>query len=260
MDTIKLYFKFLAVHLKSAMAYKASFFFSSLGHLLIALNVYLGVIFLMNRFGSVKGYTLPELTLCFGVILMASSLAEVFGRGFDVFDRVLSQAHFDRMLVRPRGLMFQVLCHEIKPTVISRVIQAGIMLVLGIRSGAVEWTVGKGITLAVMVLWGSALFFGVFMINGALCFFTLEGLEVINIFTDGIREYGKYPFDIYGKSVLWVLTLLVPMALVQYWPLQYLLGRGPGWYGFAPLLSIPFLLGAARVWRFGVRHYQSTGS
>lgn len=260
MDTVKLYFKFLAVHIKSAMTYKASFFLTCLGQMLITANVYLGVVFLMDRFGTVGGYALTELTLCFGCILLASSLAECFGRGFDVFNRILSQAQFDRLLVRPRGLIFQVLCQDMKPSVAARVLQGALMLAYGIQAGQIQWTVGKALTVAAMVLCGAAVFFGVYLLYAALCFFTLEGLEVMNIFTNGVQEYGKYPFDVYGKGVLWLLTLLVPMALVQYWPLQYLLGRGPGWYGLLPLVSLLFLLPCAAAWRFGVAHYRSTGS
>ncbi len=260
MDTMKLYFKFLAVHLKSAMAYKASFFLTCLGQMLTSLNVYLGVVFLLDRFGTVGGYALPELTLCYGCVLLASSLASCFGRGFDAFSRILSNAQFDRILVRPRGLAFQVLCQEMKPTAAARVLQGVLMLIYGIQGGQIQWAAGKALTVAEMVLCGAAIFFGVYLLYAALCFFTLEGLEVMNIFTNGIQEYGKYPFDVYGKGVLWLLTLLVPMALVQYWPLQYLLGRGPAWYGLLPLASLLFLLPCAAAWRFGVAHYRSTGS
>ena len=111
-----------------------------------------------------------------------------------------------------------------------------------------------------MILCGAAVFFGMFLIGASLCFFTLESLEVINIFTDGPREYGKYPFGIYGKPVLLILTFLVPLALVQHWPLQYLFDRGPAWYGVLPVVSLVFLIPCALLWRLGVRHYRSTGS
>ncbi len=258
MNSIKLYFKFLSVHLKTAMAYKGSFFISSVGQLLISLNVYLGVVFLMDRFQSVGGFTLPELTLCYGVILMSYSLAECFGRGFDAFSRILAEAKFDRLLTRPRGLLFQVLCQDMKPVVFLRVIQAAVMLVIG--SKAVCWTAGRILTLVLMILCGAAVFFGLFVITAALCFFTTEGLEVMNILTDGAREYGKYPFGVYGRGVLWLLTLLVPLALFQHWPLLYLLGQGPAIYGVLPPLSLLFLLPCSALWRLGVRHYRSTGS
>lgn len=257
---MRLYLSFLSLHLKSAMTYRSSFLLSCLGQLLVTVNTFLGVKFLMDRFGTVAGYTLPQLALCFGVILAATSLAECFARGFDAFAAVLSQARFDRLLVRPRGLIFQLLCEEMKLSMVPRLLQAVLMLGWAISAGTVRWTAAKAAVLALMILCGAAVFFGLFLINAALCFFTLEGLEVMNIFTDGPREYGKYPFGIYGRGVLWILTLLVPLALVQHWPLQYLLDRGPGWYGLLPLLSLLFLLPCAAAWRLGVRHYRSTGS
>lgn len=257
---MKLYLKFLSIHFRSAMTYRASFFLSCLGHLLITTNVFLSVVFLLDRFDSVGGYTLPQLALCFSVILSATSLAECFGRGFDAFSKILSQAQFDRMMVRPRSLAFQVLCQDMKPTMLARLLQAVVMLVWAVNSGAVAWTPAKALVLAGMILCGAAVFFGMFLIGAAMCFFTLESLEIINIFTDGPREYGKYPFGVYGRPVLLVLTFLVPLALVQHWPLQYLFGRGPGWYGLLPAVSLLFLIPCALLWRLGVRHYRSTGS
>ncbi len=257
---MKLYLKFLSIHLRSAMTYRASFFLSCLGHLLITTNVFLSVVFLLDRFDSIGGYTLPQLSLCYAVILAATSLAECFGRGIDVFHRLLSDARFDRIMVRPRSPLFQVLCQEMKPTMLARVLQAAVMLVWAVGSGAVAWTPAKALVLTLMILCGAAVFFGLYLINACICFFTLEHVETLNIFLDGPREYGKYPFGVYGKPVLLILTFLVPLALVQHWPLQFLFDRGPAWYGLLPVASLLFLIPCALLWRLGVRHYRSTGS
>ena len=82
----------------------------------------------------------------------------------------------------------------------------------------------------------------------------------MNIFTDAVREYSRYPFDVYGKTVLFVTTVIMPMALVQYWPLQYLMDRGPGWYGILPLISLIFTIPCYGAWKLGLRHYCSSGS
>ena len=257
---MKLYIKFLSIHLRSAMTYRSSFLLSCLGHLLITTNVFLSVVFLLDRFDSIGGYTLPQLALCFSVILAATSLAECFARGIDAFGRILSEAQFDRIMLRPRPLLFQVLCQDMKPTMFARVLQAAVMLVWAIGSGAVVWTPVKAIVLALMILCGAGVFFGVYLVNACVTFFTLEHIEALNIFMDGPREYGKYPFGIYGKPVLIILTFLVPLALVQHWPLQYLFDRGPAWYGLLPIVSLVFLIPCGLLWRLGVRHYRSTGS
>ncbi len=257
---MRLYLKFMSIHLRSAMTYRASFFLSCLGHLLITTNVFLGVVFLLDRFGTIDGYTMPQLSLCYAVILAGTSLAECFARGIDVFHQILSDARFDRIMVRPRPLLFQVLCQDMKPTMLARALQAAAMLAWATGSGAVSWTPFKALSLALMILCGAGIFFGLYLVNACVCFFTLEHVEALNIFLDGPREYGKYPFGIYGRPVLLVLTFLVPLALVQHWPLQYLFDRGPAWYGLLPVVSLVFLIPCALLWRLGVRHYRSTGS
>lgn len=112
-----------------------------------------------------------------------------------------------------------------------------------------------------MLLGGIAVFSSLFVVYAALCFFTIEGLEFMNIFTDGGREFGTYPLSIYGKEILKFFTFVVPLALFQYFPLLYLLGRTDNLlYMFAPLFSLLFSLPAYLLWRLGVKRYTSTGS
>ncbi len=112
-----------------------------------------------------------------------------------------------------------------------------------------------------MLIGGIIVFASLFLLYASLCFFTLEGLELINIFTDGGREFGQYPFSIYGEGVLKFLTFIIPLALVQYYPLLYLTGRSqqPALM-FAPIVATLFLIPVYTFWRFALKHYQSTGS
>ena len=82
----------------------------------------------------------------------------------------------------------------------------------------------------------------------------------MNIFTDGAREYGKYPVCIYGKRVLQLCTFVVPYALIQYYPLLNLLDRGKPFYSLLPLAACLFLVPCLLLWKVGVRHYTSSGS
>ena len=257
---MRLYLKFAAIHLKTSMAYPSAFFTMCVGRLLLTINGLLTVVFLLDRFGTVGGYTLSEILLGFGVVLTASSLAECFARGFDAFARIMREAQFDRLLVRPRSLVFQVVCQDMKLAMLANVLQGIAMIAYGIAKGTIIWTLPKIAVLLLMILCGGLLFFGIFLLRASLCFVTLEGLEVMNIFTDGIREFSRYPFNIYGREVLCILTFLIPMALVQYWPLRFLMGTGPWWYGLLPILSLWFLIPCYWVWKWGVRHYCSTGS
>ena len=258
---ISLYFHYISVIIRSTMQYKMSFLLSIIGQFLISFNVFLGIYFMFIRFNEVKGYTYSEVLLCFSIMLMEFSLAECFARGFDGFSSIVRNGEFDRIMVRPRSPILQVLGSRFELSRIGRMLQAVVMFVYGITASGITWTLSRVITVVFMLIGGTMLFTGIFMIYAALCFFTLEGLEFMNVFTDGAREYGKYPFDVYGKNILRLCTFVVPYTLVQYYPLQYLLGRTESpYYIIYPLGTVFFLAVCYGVWRYGLRHYKSNGS
>lgn len=260
---MRLYLKYLSIHLKSIMEYKTSFILTSIGQGITTFTSFLAMYFLFHRFGNIKGYTFNEVLLCFSTISIAFALAECFGRGFDSFYSIISNGQFDRIMVRPKSTVLQVIGTKIELTRIGRFIQALIIFVYAVVTCNVEWTLYKVMALALMVLGGMALFFGMFMISAALCFFTTEGLEIMNIFTDGGRELGQYPMDIYKKAVLKFFTFVVPLAFVNYYPFLYIINKVSQdkiVYALSPFIAISFLIPSYMVWRIGVRHYKSTGS
>lgn len=258
---MKLYLKFFSMHLKSQMQYKVSFFMTAMGQFLVSFSTLLGIWFMFDRFHTVEGFSFQEVLLCFAVVLLAYSLAECFGRGFDVFPRMISNGEFDRVLVRPRHEVFQVLASQMEFTRIGRLLQAVLVFCYALPACGVIWTWDKIFTLSLMIACGSIIFFCLFLIYAGISFFTIEGLEFMNVLTDGGREFGRYPFSVYGKDVLRFLTYVIPLALFQYYPLLYLLGRETRVsYMLAPLLGLLFAVPAYAFWRFGLRRYKSTGS
>ncbi|GFH96722.1 hypothetical protein IMSAGC003_03281 [Lachnospiraceae bacterium] len=258
---IRLYRQYVSIVVRGMMQYKASFLLNSLGQFLVSFSVFLGIYFMFRRFHQVRGYSYSEVLLCYAIVLMEFSLAEMWARGFDTFSGLVRSGEFDRVLVRPQGEILQVLGSRFELTRLGRMSQAVVMLVYAFCTAEIHWTVGRVCTFLFMLVGGTAVFSGLFLIYAALCFFTLEGLEFMNVLTDGAREYGKYPLDVYGKRVLQFATVLVPYALIQYYPLQYILGRTANpIYIFLPLAAVLFLLPCYGLWRYGVRHYKSSGS
>lgn len=257
---MRLYGKFFVMQLKSIMEYKTSFFLSCIGQFLVSFNVFLGMYFMFQRFHNVNEFTYNEVLLCFGITLMEFSLAESVARGFDNFDFMIRQGDFDRILVRPRSEILQILGSRIEFSRIGRIFQAVVMFSYGFAVSHIKWNWGKLLTVLFMLIGGIIVFCGIFLLYASLCFFTIEGLEFINVFTDGAREYGKYPVCIYGKRVLLFCTFVIPYALIQYYPLLYLLGRGKPYYCLLPAIACLFIFPCLFFWRLGIKHYTSCGS
>lgn len=259
--SIRLYFHYVSIYIRCTMQYKASFFLAATGQFLVSFTIFLGIFFMFRRFSKVDGFTYSEVLLCFAVMLMEFSLAEMFARGFDQFSGMVKTGEFDRVLVRPQSEIVQVLGSKFELSRFGRMLQAVVMFFYGIAKSGVAWSFSKILAIVFMLIGGTLVFTALFLIYAALCFFTLDGLEFMNIFTDGAREFGKYPVGVYGKEILIFTTFFIPYALVQYYPLLYILGRRTEIFlVFLPLLACWFLIPALLLWKFGVRHYKSSGS
>ena len=258
---MKLYFKYVGMLLKCQMQYKASFIMTAIGQFLVSFTAFLGVYFMFNRFNSVNGFEFSEILSCFSITLMAFSLTECFVRGFDVFPSLIKSGNLDRILVRPRNEIFQVLTSNIDFSRIGRLLQSILMLAIAVPISRIVWTFDKVITVILMIVGGIAVFSSLFVLYAGISFFTIEGLEFMNIFTDGSREFGKYPLSIYGDRVLKFLTYVIPIALFQYYPFLYLIGRSDN-IGliFLPLLGFVFMIPCYCLFKFGLSKYKSTGS
>ena len=258
---VRLYFHYISIQIRCMMQYKKSFILTTLGQFLASFNAFVGIYFMFRRFHSIAGYTYSDVLLCFSLISMEFSLAECAARGFDRFSHLVRQGTFDRIMTRPRNEILQVLGNNFELTRLGRTVQAIIIFFYGISQADIDWSLMKVLTVIITILCGAAVFSGIFLINAALCFFTLEGLEVVNIFTDGARQYGEYPIDVYGKRMVKFCTFIIPYALVQLYPVKYLTGRSDSLlYALIPLAALLFLLPCYALWRYGVRKYKSSGS
>lgn len=254
---MRLYLKFMAIHLKVQLQNRTAFILLTLGQALLSFTGLFAVIILMDRDVVVAGFNRPEVLLAGSIVMMSYGLAECFFRGFDLFPSLLGDGRFDRMLVRPRNIIFQVLASTVDLSRFGRILVAGIILLINLQSV----TITNYLLLFTMIGSGVFLFGCLFIIYGALSFFTTESLEFMNILTDGAREFGKVPFSFYGKEILTFLTFIIPLALFQYYPLLILLGKpAPVYYAWTPLIALLFGIPAYCIWTVGRRKYRSTGS
>lgn len=260
---MRLYLKYVFILFKSQMQFRTSFWLLTFGQFFVPFSVFAGLYFLFEQFGNIKGWNFYEVALCFAVIHMAFALSECFARGFDSFSGLVIHGDFDRVLVRPRGTFLQVMGSKFEFTRVGRLLQSATVLIWVLAASPIQWSILKGTTLLLMIASGMFIFTGIFILAATLCFWTIQGLEVANIFTDGGREMAQYPIHIYQKWVARFFTFVIPFGCANYFPLLYILDRvdgHPAPYILAPLAGIIFLFPCLLVWRMGVKHYRSTGS
>ena len=260
---MRLYLKYLSILTKSQLQYRLSTVFVMISHLFVPLSIFATIYFLFERFGSLSGYTLYQVSLCYAVAHFGFSSSELFSRGFDTFSQHIRTGTFDRLMLRPKGLFFQTLTTSFEISRIGRLLQAVGVFIFVMVNISIEWTALKVFTLCMMLVSSFVIFSGIFVLGASVCFFTVQGLEFINIFTDGGREMSQYPLSIFKKGFKNFFTFVIPFGAFNYLPLNFLLDKTANAsiaYALMPLLCLPFFAVCVVVWHSASRKYTSTGS
>jgi ABC-2 type transport system permease protein len=265
-EPLAVYVRLVGAQLRSQMQYKVSFILALCGSFLVNLVEFGVIVVLFTRIPSLAGWSLGEVALLYGLSGVSFASAEVVASALDNFQVHIVRGTFDRVLVRPRGALYQVLTEDFALRRFGRVLQAALVLVFALVSLQVSWSLAKvGVLLGGLVS-GGVIYFAIFVLGAAFCFWTVQGKEATHVLTYGGDALASYPLDIYQGGVRRFFTFVVPLAFVAYQPALYLLDR-PDPLGlpdvarvFSPLAAGLMALAAYYGWQHGVRHYQSTGS
>lgn len=265
-NALALYRHYIKVSIRSQLQYRASVVLGTLGLLVVMASEFFAVWALFDRFGQLRGWTLPEIALFYGMISTTYALCDAISRGFDTFHRLVRDGEFDRILLRPRSTVLQLLGQALVLRRAGRLIQGLALLGYAVMAAGIDWTLGRALLLVGSIACGVCTFLGLLVLQATSAFWTIEGLEVWNAFTYGGLTMSQYPLAIYRSWFRKVFIFAIPLGFVNYFPGIAILGRAdplgaPAFLGWlAPVVGPLFLLLALQVWRIGVRHYRSTGS
>jgi len=265
---IILYRRLISVQIRAQMQYRAAFLLETLISLITLSLFFLSLVLVLQRFEHIGGWRLGEVAFLYGLVEMAFGVTQMIFSGFDadIFGQRIRRGAFDQLLLRPINITLQVFGSRFIIRRLGRTIQGVAIFILALTLLDLSWTPLKLIYLPFVLLSQVCFFGGLFVAGATITFWTVESIEVINILTHGGSEMMAYPMHIYPGWMRSFFTFVVPAIFLNYYPALFFLDKAdpfnlPAFVPFvAPVAGIGVLVGALAFWRFGLRHYQSTGS
>lgn len=263
-----IYMRLIGVQIRSQLQYRTAFLLEMLSSGITLFLFFASLAFVLQRFGELGGWTLGEIAFLWGTVELAFGLMDMIFSGFDPgsFGKQIRQGLLDQLLLRPVNVTAQVFGSEFVLRRLGRMGQGVVVLLIALHLADIEWTVAKAAYYPFVVLGLVCFFGGLFIMGATITFWTVESIEAVNILTYGGSEMMAYPMHIYPNWLRRTFTYIVPGIFLNYYPALYflrkpdVLGR-PHIFSFvAPVVGIGILLVALQFWRFGLRHYQSTGT
>jgi ABC-2 type transport system permease protein len=265
---LNIYRRLLGAQIRSQMQYRTTFLLEFIGAILITILEYASLALVFDRFGSLQGWSLGEVAFLYGLSEISFGITNLIFSGFDpgTFAIEIRRGTFDQYLLRPINITLQVLSSKFTLRRVGKIVVGIGIFITALNLTTVHWTSAKIFYLPLVIL-GITFFFGsLFMVGSTLTFWTVESLEVINIFTYGGSFMISHPMHIYPNWLRRIFTYVIPAAFLNYYPALYFLDKPdpfnlPSSASFtAPLAGFIFIVMATVFWRFGIQHYQSTGT
>lgn len=252
---------YFILHLKIRLQYKISFIFSLIAQLIVVLLELFVIQSMFSKFKLLEEYNINELYLNFSIIWLGYSLAQSFGRGFDKFSNIIKNGNFDILLIRPQNIFIQIIGSDFYFEKFSRIISTLILFIYSSIKVVNNMSILKIYLLITMILGAFIISLAIFIIGASICFYTIEGLEFINIFSDGTKQLAQYPMNIYNKIIKKVFTFIIPITLINYYPIEYLSGRSNSIiYAITPTIACLSIIPAIALFKYGLKKYKSSGS
>jgi ABC-2 type transport system permease protein len=250
------------------MQYRTSFLLEIGGTALITILEYASLALVFNRFGTLKGWSLGQVALLYGLAELSFGIMDLVFSGFDpgFFGLQVRRGSFDQLLLRPINITLQVLSAEFALRRLGKIIVGIAIIISALKLTEISWNPVK-ILLIISIIVSQILFFGgLFIIGSTVTFWTVESIEVINIFTYGGSYMISHPMHIFPKTLRQFFTYVIPAIFLSYFPALYIFDMPdpfnmPSWSPFlAPIIGIGMFLIAHRFWLYGIKQYQSTGT
>jgi len=266
--SFKMYLRLMAIQLRSQMQYRMSFWFELVSTGIMNGVYILSLVFILERFGNIGGWTMSEIAFLAGMIEMSFGTMDMIFSGYDpdFFAKYVRNGTFDQVLLRPVNVFWQVMGSSFLLRRLGRILEGVIIFLIALSLLDIQWTTAKILYLPVVFVSQVLTMGALFIIGSTINFWTVERLEAFNILTYGSTDLVSYPMHIYPVWMQKVYTFLFPFIFLNYYPALFFLEKPdplhlPPFAPFmAPVVALVFFAAAMRFWQFGINHYQSTGS
>jgi ABC-2 type transport system permease protein len=256
----------MAAQVRGHAAYRASFALDLVSNAMIPVIDLIALVAMFQVTRTLGGFSAVETLVMFGLSASAFALADLAVGNIERIRVYVRMGLLDAVLLRPLSALAQLLAIDFTIRRVTRPLTGLTVLVLAAASADVAWSPARAALIVVAVVSGAAFFGAVFVATATVAFWWIDSGEFANGFTYGGRDFTSYPVTVYSGFFRRAFAYGLGFAFVAYYPALGVLGRSdplglPGWLAWCtPAVAVAAAGLAAIAWRFGIRHYRSTGS
>lgn len=244
--------------LANITAYRADFLMRSLITLLSSSVLPLATLWLYQNGLHFPGWSMWEVLLIQSVYTLSDMAAASLFQGilWSTMDHI-REGSFETILIKPVSPLFYLAAYNFDPDYV--ITMFGSMLMMGVAlfhiglPSAVQWLHFFALFLCAIAVLG-----GMSLMMGAISFKWVGNSRIPEIF-ESVKAFGRYPVSIFPKAVRGIMTMVIPVAMIGFFPASALIGRKNLYVSMAVLPCILFFLLGIWLYRKMIQLYEGVG-
>ncbi len=265
---IRLYKVLIAQFFKVVLQSKIDFLMGLFGFFFTQLSGLLFLYLVFEQIPDLKGWTLDQLIFIYGFAQIPRGIDHLFMDNiWMVAWRLVITGDFDRYMLRPMNVFFQVIAEKLQPDALGELLVGSILVVYSISKGVVVVDALHVVMFVVSIFAGAMIYTAIKLFFASLSFWIKRSGPFLQVAYE-LADFAKYPTEIYAKVIQFIITWIIPFAFVAYLPASYFLGVGGffgsgsniGVIGIEVLIAIIFWVVAYATFQKGISIYESAGN
>ena len=265
MNPVSLYFRLIRVAVQSRMQYRADFLTGIIGVIVMNVTTLSLIGILVTRFRHLNGWSLWEVVFLYCLWMLGHSLYSFFFWHIRALEDYLVQGTFDQFLIRPASPFVLFLGREIQYLGIADATFGITGLSLAYANLHLHWDGFQWLFFGSAIIAGTLIETTLTLMIASISFWTGRSRRANNLLMQINVMVQYYPMDIFGYVFRVIVTGLIPVAFMNYYPALMLLNKldhaGSFWWlaYMSPAVASLLVLLTAGVWRLALRQYSSSG-
>jgi len=254
----KIYKECIRTAFLQASAYRVNFilttFITLVGNLLFPL-----VTILIYRSGaSFSGWSFYEVLLIQAIFTFSSGFSGiVVGEVFFKTMLCNREGTFEVILLKPLNPLFFIMASTFNPEYFGLMIGGAALFAIAIYNTGVASVLAVG-TFLLFFIAGTAVMTGISFIIAATSFKWVGNSRIPEI-ADSLKNFAKYPVSIFPLAIKSVITFILPVSMVGFYPASALLGRTEPLAFLAVIPCIIFMLLGIWIYNYMIIQYKGAG-
>jgi ABC-2 type transport system permease protein len=217
------------------------------------------VTILIYRSGaSFPGWSFDEVLLIQSIFTRSNGMASIMLGGvlWTTMEHI-REGSFEIVLLRPLNPLFFLVASNFEPASFGLVLGGGVLFGVSIAHTGIA-SAAAFLQFILLFLAGFAVMSGISIIMAATSFKWVGNSRIPEIF-DSIKTFGKYPVSIFPKAIKGIITFIIPVGMIGFFPAGALLGRIDAVTMLAVIPCILFMLFGIWLYQYMIRLYEGVG-